>query len=61
MVPVEPDLKVPLTGPEATRLVPCRSTSSSNWVSAKVLVEARALGLELAHLRPFRAANPDPG
>ena len=61
MVPVELDLKVPSTRPEATRLVPCMSLSSSGWVSAKVPVEAKALGLELARLRPFQATNPDPG
>ena len=50
MVPVEPDLKVSSTGQEATRLVPCMSISSSDWVSARVSVEARALGWELARL-----------
>ena len=53
MVPVEPDLKVPWTGPEVTLMVPCMLISSSGWASARVLIEARALGLERACPRPF--------
>ena len=58
---MEPDLKVPYTGQEVILMVPCKSTSSSGWTSARVLVEARALGLERARPHPFRAANLDPG
>ena len=36
-------------------------TSASGWASAKVLVEAKALELELARPRLCRAVNPDPG
>ena len=61
MVPVEPDLKVPSTGPEATRLVPYMLTSSSSSVSARVPVEARAPGFKLACLRLFQAVNPVSG
>ena len=58
---VEPGLTVPWTGPEETRMVPCRLTSVSGWASARVPVEAKALELEQARPRPFRAVNPDPG
>ena len=60
-VPVEPGLTVPWTGPEETRMAPCRLTSVSSWASMRVPVEAKALELEQARPRPFRAVNPDPG
>ena len=62
MVLVKPGLKVPLIGPEATLLVPCRLTSFFGWKCAKKApVEARVPELELPYRRQFRAVNPDPG
>ena len=58
--PVEPGLTVPWTGPAETLMVPDTSTSVSDWVSVKVLVTARVLGLELARPRLFQAVSPDP-
>ena len=60
-VSVELDLKVPWTGPEVTRMAPCKLTSSSGLASVKVPVEAKALELERARPCSSRAANPDPG
>ena len=61
MVPVGSGSKVPSTGPETILLVPCTSTSSSDWVYAKKApVEARVLGLALPRHRWFRAVNLDP-
>ena len=43
------------------RKAPYTWISASGWASAKVLVEAKALELDSARLRPCSAANPDPG
>ena len=59
--PVEPGLTVSWTGLEETQMASYMSTSVFGWAFVRVPVEAMALELEQACLRPFRAANPDPG
>ena len=61
MVPVEPGLMVPWTGPGETHKAPCMWISASGWASAKALVEAKVPELESARLRLCWAVNPDPG
>ena len=60
-VPMEPGSTVPWTVLEEIRKASCTWTSTSGWVSAKVLVEAMALELGQARPHPFPTANPDPG
>ena len=60
VVPVEPGLTVPWTGPEEIWMAPYTSISSSGWASVKVPVEAKALELELACPRLSWVVNPDP-
>ena len=60
MVLVELGSKAPSTGPGATLMAPCTSTSSFGLVYAKkALVEVRMLGLDTPRRRQFWAVNPD--